>query len=479
MRRRAAWRATVLVLPMLLAGCDLAPRYHSPGLPTPAAFPGADPGVSNAPVARIGWREFFSDPALQKLIEAALADNRDLRAAASRVLEARENVRVQGSALLPQVNATGVGGRTVIPSALSPLPGGAITTGLDAGLIGADWELDLWGRLRDMRASAREDYLASAEARRAVATSLIAQVTRAWLQAAEYDERIALARHTVVTRRESLRIVRRRFEVGTGARLDMMQAQAVLDEAAADVQALELARVQNLDLLALLVGRPVEVAPFSLAPADAVLTRPLPAGLPSDLLVNRPDILEAEHRLRGAHADIGAARAAFLPRVLVTGAGGTESRQLNMLFGGGSGAWSYLPVISVPLFTGGRNKANLDLAEARRVTAVAEYEHAIQSAFRDVADALAARRWLTGQIRVTQDELAALRERERLAQLRYVSGRSAYLEVLDAQRDLFATEQGLTQLRRAFLASAVALYEAVGGGFPEGPDTTTRSGQAG
>ena len=332
--------------------------------------------------------------------------------------------------------------------------------------MSASWEIDFWGRLRNLNDAARNRYLATEEAKRAVATGLIAQVANGYLLEREYEERLALARRTIVTREDSLRIMRRRYEVGSGSKLEMTQAQLLLAQAQDALQALEQDRDVNRNALALLVGRPVEIVPGPLGLAETGPDIALPPGLPSDLLVNRPDIVAAEYQLRAANADIGAARAAFFPNISLTGAFGTASSDLDGLFGDGSRAWSFTPTIALPLFNAGRLSGNLDLAKARQVEAVASYEKTVQGAFRDVSDALVRRRQLALRIDTARSSLDALRERARLAGLRFDNGRSAYLEVLDAQRDLFDTEQALIQLRRAHLASGIALYAALGGGFP-------------
>lgn len=447
----------------LLAGCSLTPAYERPAAPVPAAYPAAD--QASAALPDLDWRSFFGEPALRALIEEALANNRDMRIASARVEQARAAFRVQGSALYPQLDAvaTGVRGRT--PADLSmvgvPITGNKIYAQLSAG-----WELDFWGRLAAMRASAREKYLASEEGRRGVATSLIAQVAAGWLLDGEYSERIALARDTIATREESLRILRRRYEVGSGNKLDMTQAQTLLAQARTALEALVQARDTNRNALALLVGAPLPEGQATVHLAAAEQGQAIPAGLPSALLDRRPDIIAAEHQLRAANAEIGAAKAAFFPSIKLTGAYGTASSELDGLFKGGSSAWNFGPAIDLPLFNAGRNAANLDLAKARRDEALASYEKTVQTAFREVSDALVNRRQVQEQIATTETMVAALKERARLAQLRFEYGKSAYLEVLDAQRNLFDAQQSLVQLRRAYLASGVSLYAALGGGFP-------------
>lgn len=461
---------------LLVSGCSFAPEHVRPALPVPGTYAAQESG---APViARIGWHDFFREPQLQALIGEALVHNRDIRIATGRVAEARAAWRIEGSVLYPQLDAVATGTRSRTPADLSligrPITGNQIYAQLSAG-----WEIDFWGRLRNLREAARAQYLATEEARRAVATDLIAQVANGYLLEREYEERVAIATRTITTREESLRIMRRRYEVGSGSKLEMTQAQTLLAQARTTLQALDQDREINRNALALLVGHPVEIVPGPLGLIQAAPDVVLPAGLSSDMLVNRPDIVAAEYALRAANANIGAARAAFLPNISLTGAFGTASSELDGLFKDGSRAWSFTPTISLPIFNAGQLKGNLDVARARRDIAVADYERTVQSAFRDVSDALVRRRQLGLQIDSMRTMLDALRERARLAQLRFDSGRSAYLEVLDAQRDLFDTEQALVQLRRAELASAIALYAALGGGFVANPAFDINAPQTG
>ncbi|WP_374571299.1 efflux transporter outer membrane subunit [Phenylobacterium sp.] len=463
-RPRAAAYASVILAPLLCA-CSFALPYAPPQPSVPQQY---EPAASDAAsIARIGWRDFFQDAQLRALIETALANNQDIKIASARVAEARAAWRVEGAALYPELGAVGSATRS---RTLATLPGlGALSYDIKEVTLqaSAQWEIDFWGRLRNLKAAARDQYLASEEARRAVAIELIAQVANGYLLEREYEEREALARKTIATREEALRIMRRRYEVGSGSKLEMTQAQMLLGQAQTALHALDLDRQVNRNALTLLVGQPVKIAPSELGLVEAASPMALPAGLPSELLVNRPDIVAAEYNLRAADANIGAARAAFFPSISLTGAYGGASTDLDHLFANGSEAWSFSPTIKLPLFNAGRLAANLDIAKARQVRAVAQYEQTVQTAFRDVSDALVRRRQLGLQVETTRMVLEAANERARLAQLRFDNGRSAYLEVLDAQRDLFDTEQALVQLRRAQLASGVALYAALGGGFAD------------
>jgi multidrug efflux system outer membrane protein len=346
---------------------------------------------------------------------------------------------------------------------------------VDVGL--AAWELDFWGRVRNLKDAALETYLATDEARRAFAVSLVGEVAVGYLALRELDERIALARQTIASREESLRIFKRRFEVGAIAKMDLVQVEVLLQQAQTLAAQLEQGRAVQAHALTLLVGSPLPPLPENTGLGDDAVARELRVGLPSDLLLQRPDIVAAEHQLRAAQANIGAARAAFFPRITLTGSAGTASAELNGLFDSGSRAWNFMPSLSLPIFDAGRNRANLDLAEVRRDLAVTNYEKTVQAAFRDVSDALSARHWLTEQVRIAQATLAAQTERARLSQLRYDNGSAPYFEVLDAQRELLTAEQQLVQTRRALLSSRVSLYAALGGGsqeFAAPADTATR-----
>lgn len=435
-------------------------------MPVPERYDDAANAGAEASAARIGWRAFFGDSELQALIAQALDNNRDLRIAAARIDQARAALHMRGADLAPQVSGSAGMAKIGVPDDLAQLLRKDTLTSYN-GLLQTSWEIDLFGRLRSLRAAALQQYLASAEARRGLATSLVAQVAAGYLADREIAERLALARETVANRERSLHMLTRRYQVGSGSKVEVTQAETLRTQAAGAIEALELARAQNRNALALLVGAPLGDASFQHSLAQLGLDQPIPAGLPSELLANRPDIAAAEHQLRGAEANIGAARAAFFPSITLTGVAGTTSGALDGLFGAGTGLWLFRPSISLPIFTAGKLRANLRLSEAQRAEMLAGYDKAIQTAFRDVADALAQRHWLAAQVATTEQSIAALSERSRLAQLRYDAGRSAYLEVLDAERDRFTAEQTLIQLRRAWLASGVALYAALGGGFPE------------
>jgi len=468
LRRKVINRRSIFfaVLIAVLAGCSLAPIYERPSLPTAAVYPAAfAEQVQVSPSAlQMGWREFFTDAGLQKLIAQALESNRDLRIAVQRVQEARGIYGIQRADLLPSISVGAAGSRSRVPFDLSPTGNSVTSDQYQVALNLSLWELDFWGRVRNLTKAGFESYLATEEARRAVVISLIAQVANTYLLERELDERIVIGEQTLTTREESHRIALRRYEVGYSSKLDATQAETLLNQARSELAALKRLRDQNLNALTLLVGASIIFEFQALSMIEPGFVREISAGLPSDLLMNRPDILAAEHRLKAANANIGAARAAFFPRIMLTGDLGTASLALGGLFGAGSLIWNFAPSITLPIFDGGRNWANLNVSKARRNLAVADYERTIQRAFREVADALAGRRWLAEQVTAQQATLVAQTERSRLAGLRYQNGAAPYLEVLDAERDRFTAEQALVQVRRALLASHVDLYAALGGG---------------
>lgn len=464
-RAKIAARFAPAALSLLLtAGCvSMAPTYQRPDLPVPAVYPEA--AAANAPAAaQINWQTYFPDPALQGLIATALDNNRDLRTALLRVEEARALYGIQRADQFPTIGVQADGSRARVPGDLNLTGQPQVSSQYQVGVGMATWELDFWGRVRSLKDAALQNYLASDAAAQAATLSLIAQVADSYLSLRELDERLELTSQTIESRAESLRIFRRRYEVGAISKLDLTQVETLWQQARALGADLEQSRAAQAHALELLVGAPLALPEKQDRLDDNAIMRELPAGLPSDLLVNRPDIVAAEHQLQASNANIGAARAAFLPSITLTGAFGTASAELDGLFAGGSRAWNFAPSISLPIFDAGRRQSTLDLAEVRRDQAVSAYEKTIQTAFKDVSDALSARRWLAEQVEVLRATVAAQSERARLAQLRYDHGASPYLEVLDAQRDLLTAQQKLVQTRRALLSSRVGLYAALGGG---------------
>ena len=468
--RRCA-SALLLLIGLSLGGCaSLAPGYVRPALPIPEHFErsgslDATTGVNpTSPAAGIAWQDYFTDPRLRALIEQALASNRDLRAALLRVEEARAAYGIQRADRLPTIGAAFDATRARVPADLNVTRKPVLGNQIQLGVGLSSWELDLWGRVRDLNDAALQSYLATDAARRAATLSLVAQVANAYLGLSELDERLVLARRAAASRNESLRIFRRRVELGATSRLELTQVELLWQQASVLVAQLEQSRAVQVHAMALLVGTAPQLPPSLGRIEDQAVLAPLEPGLASALLLNRPDIVAAEHGLKAAHANIGAARATFFPRITLTSAFGTASAELDGLFDSGSRAWTLAPSIALPIFDGGRRRAALDLAEVRREQSVLRYEQAVQAAFRDVSDALAARRWFGEQVEIVRATLAVQTERARLAKLRYDSGAARYLEVLDAERDLLGVQQQLVQTQRAWLSAQVALYTALGGG---------------
>lgn len=423
-------------------------------------------------VQGLHWRDYFTDPVLQQLITAVLDNNRDLRMALLRVEEARTSYGIQRSQRMPDINLGGQGARSRIPADLSPSGRSVVGSEYRAEVGLTSWELDLWGRVRSLEQSALENWLATEAAGQAVQTTLVAEVANTYLTLRELEQRVAVTRETVVSRERSYQIFQRRYEVGATAKLDVTQVQTLLTQAQVLLAQLELQQATQLNALRLLVGD-TAMTPLLQAQTQVTMLANIQPGLPSDLLVNRPDIIAAEHRLRAANANIGAARAAFLPRIALTSSFGSVSAELNNLFESGSKAWIFMPTISLPIFDGGRRRANLELSQVRRELAITDYEQSIQNAFREVADALASNHWLSEQLVVQQVARDAQAERAQLAQLRYDNGSATYLEVLDAERDLLGAEQQLIGIHHAVLTSQVAVYHALGGGTHQSEQNNT------
>lgn len=448
----------------LAAGCSFIPEYQRPAAPVPEAFPHAA-DVAGTPLDAIAWRDYFADAQLRELIALALENNRDLRVAALNIEQARAQYRIQRAELYPRVGATASQSAQRVPADLAG--GEADTSRQYSANVGfAAYELDFFGRIRSLNAQALEQYLGTEEARRSAQISLVAEVASAWLALAAERERLALAQNTLETRQKSHALIRRSQEVGTASALDLRQSQTLLEAARAEVAAASARAAQAENALALLAGTavPVELLPQRLTDHLSTVAQ-VPAGLPSEVLTRRPDILQAEHRLRAANANIGAARAAYFPSITLTATLGLASGALGGLFDGGAGAWSFIPQIRQPLFEGGRLDANLDSAKVQRAVGVAQYEKAIQTAFREVADALAERATLGEQLDAQHRLVEASADSLRLSEARYRAGIDSYLGLLDAQRALYAAEQGLIATRLAEAANRVTLYKALGGGW--------------
>jgi len=482
----AAWLAASL------AGCSFIPTYERPAAPVAAQWPqeSRPPAAAENAAADLPWQQFVVEPELRQTIELALAGNRDLRAAMANIEQTRAQYQIARANLFPVVGLDVNQSRSA-PNAYQALGlGGSVSSNAMWTVGISSWEIDLFGRIRALKDVALAQYLATEEARKSMQMSLIASVAGAWLQLKTDTELLALAQRTLATREQSLQLTQLRFDNGAASRLDLHDAQSLAATARAAQAQQQRLRAQDINALALLAGVPAEqlpippVPPITLpqAPLDATQmadapapTAPLPAfadvpaGLPSDLLLRRPDIRAAEQQLIAANANIGAARAAFFPRIALTGGFGRISDTFDHLFGSGPTmrAWSFTPDLSLTIFDFGRHTGNLEAAKAAREAAVAQYEKAIQTAFREVADALAGRATYADQLAALQAQATAERERYRLSDLSYRNGAASYLNLLDAQRSLFAVEQSVAQVRLAQRVNEVALYKALGGGWTE------------
>jgi outer membrane protein, multidrug efflux system len=441
---------------------DAAPEIPAewPLPPTTAAMvPGAAAPATQA-TADIGWREFFTDANLEELIAQALANNRDLRIAVLNVEKARAQYRIQRADRVPSIDATGAMYRAGND--------GRTTETFSASVGITEYELDLFGRVRNLSESALQRYLAQEETRRSAQLSLIAEVANVYLTLAADQEQLRLARATLATREQSYAITEKRHELGAVSGLDLSQSRTLVEGARADAARYAGQVAQDINALNLLVGAPVDPQRLPAGFADPVSgLAELPAGLPSEVLLRRPDVLAAEHVLRATNANIGAARAAFFPSISLTGSIGSVSTELSGLFDGGTQVWTFTPQVRVPIFEGGRLRANLHVTQADRDIALAQYERSIQQGFREVADALALTSSLAEQRSALQALVDAARQGEALAQARYSAGRDSYLVRLESQRTLYVAEQALISTRLAEQSNRVVLYKVLGGGWLE------------
>jgi len=456
-------------LAIFLGGCSLAPKYTQPQAPIPAQWPQGAAykdvrELSGAvKVLKLNRKEFFADPKLQKIIETALNNNRDLRLAALNVERARALYGIQRAELFPTVNGEGSWNKQRIPADVMGFPENLTIERYDVSLGISSWEIDFFGRIRSLKEQALEEYLATDEARRSAQIALVSEVARVYLTLAADRENFKLARSTLLTQQDSYDLINRQYKVGIATKLDLRRAQTQVDTARRNVARYAQITAQDQNALNLLAGSPV---PEDLLPLNlSSLTPPneISPGLSSDVLLNRPDIVAAEHRLKGAYAFIGAARAAFFPRISLTTSFGTASDELSGLFSSGSDTWNFAPRIVMPIFDA-RTWAALRVSKANRKIILTQYEKAIQTAFREVADALAVDGTINQQVSAQQSLVDAVAETYRLSNKRYTIGIDSYLGVLDAHRSLFAAQQGLISLRLARLANQVRLYAVLGGG---------------
>ncbi|WP_295922048.1 efflux transporter outer membrane subunit [uncultured Xanthomonas sp.] len=467
----ALTRMSVAVATLLaLSGCTLAPTYVRPAAPVPADLAAVDAapaaGAAADTLAMPDWQQVFLDPRLRQTIALALQNNRDLRVAMLSIDKARAQYRLQRAAQLPSfdANASMSRGRSSAASNDDGVSQVSTSDTLQVGL--SSWQLDLFGQLRSLKQEALQNWLSSAENQRNVRLTLVAQVAAAWLTVGADQAQLALAQQTLDSQAQTLQLTERRHSIGSASGLDLAQQQTSVESARVAVASAATQLAQARDALQLLVGAPVDAAllPTGQAMQGSVALAPLPAHLSSAVLLQRPDVLAAEHTLQAANADIGAARAAFFPSLSLTASTGRSSDALSTLFSAGSRTWSFVPSITAPIFHAGALKASLDASKLGKDIAVAQYEKAIQSAFAEVADALATRDHLQAQLTAQQALVDASQRSYTLADARYRAGLDGHLPVLDAQRSLFAAEQALIALRLQDASNRVTLYQVLGGG---------------
>lgn len=455
----------------LLTGCTMIPDYDRPDLPVSAQWPQGQAyegieGVSEADISKVNWQSFFLSPPMQRVIQTSLDNNRDLRVASLQVEQARALYRVERAALVPSIGATGSGTRQGIPENASGLGKDTVSSTYSANVGTTAFELDLFGRIRSMNERALEEYFATEEAQQSARIALIAETANAYLTYLADKKLLGITEDTLKSQQEAYDLIKKRYDLGTSSQLDLEQARTSVETARANRARYLRFVAQDRNALELLMGTAPETAILDALTLDTVeLADNLPVGLPSAVLLERPDIRQAEHSLKAANANIGAARAAFFPTISLTGSAGFASESLSDLFKSGSSlAWSFIPQITLPIFEGGRNVANLDSATAGQKITVAQYEKSIQTAFREVSDELAARGTYTEQLAAQTALVDATGNAYRISRARYEQGTDDYLSVLDSQRELYGAQQSEIGVQQERLSNLVNLYKVLGGG---------------
>ncbi|MDR0217162.1 MAG: efflux transporter outer membrane subunit [Comamonas sp.] len=458
---------------LLASGCSFIPQLDRPALPVAEQFPAAaSQTAGSVAAADIPWQQFFTDPRLQQVIQLALDNNRDLRVAVLNIDKARAQYQIQRSAQFPEIGVAGSGSRQ--PSTVT----GQYVNMYTAGLTMPSWEIDFWGRIGSLKEQALAQYLATEEGRKAAQISLISNVANTWLNLQADEELMSISRRTLGTREQSIKLTKLRLDAGVTSELDFRQAQSLTESARATRAQQTRQRELDANALTQLVGQSLPGELLSGMQGKKLADLPpladVPAGLPSDLLLRRPDVRQAEQSMIAANASIGAARAAFFPNISLTASAGFVNPELSDLFSSGSKYFSIAPSLYLPIFNAGRNRANLQVAEANQKIAVAQYEQSIQAAFRETSDALVSRQTLQEQLQAQARQLEAEQVRYKLSDLRYTNGVASYLDLLDAQRSLFALEQSVVQVRLQQLQNQVNLYKVLGGGWTE-PATSSNA----
>ncbi len=457
--------ASALLLALSLAGCSMAPTYERPEAPVASSW--------NSPAAKTGqaasnldWQTFIVDSELRNLVGVALDNNRSLRQTLLDIEQARAQYRIQRADRVPGLNAAANGNRQRLPGDLSNTGSSTVTSSYQVGLALPEYELDLFGRVKSLTDAALEQYLSTEAAARSARIALIAEVSQAYLTYDGAQRRLQLTEQTLASREDSLGLISQRRSAGAATALDYQEALGLVEQSRAELESNARQKQQALNALVLLLGTADAAKRIPQLPQDKpMLIQDIAPGTPSELIERRPDILAAEHVLKARNADIGAARAAFFPRISLTGSFGTSSAEMSGLFDGGSRSWSFVPTLSLPIFDAGRNSANLDLAKVRKDSAVAAYEGTIQTAFREVADALAATDTLRREEAARRALANTTNETLKLAKARYEGGVDSHLRYLDAQRSNFVNESAYIETSTQRQIALVDLFRALGGGW--------------
>lgn len=459
-------RTLTLAAALGLSGCSMAPKYQQPEAPFAASWQAQAQQNAETP----DWQHFFADENLQLLIETALEHNKDLRVAALNVEAFRAQYRIDRSALFPAVDAAGGGNRQRIPKNMSPTEESTINSQYSASLGITAWEIDFFGRLNSLRQQALETYFASEQAQRSAELSLIANVATAWLSHQADQASLALVQSTLETYENSLKLVQSRYDAGVASALELQQARTAADNARVSLAQFQRQVAQSRNALQMVLGAPIPELKQNVELSSVQLAE-LPVALPAELLQRRPDILQAEHQLKAANANIGAARAAFFPSISLTTTAGSMSNELSDLFSSGSGTWLFQPQLRLPIFNSGRLKASLDYSKVQKDIRIAQYEKSIQTAFQEVADGLIARSTYNEQLAAQDKLLESSQAYLDLAERRYREGVDNQLTLLDAQRLLFSTQQQRINTQLALLTSEINLYKSLGGSYQATSET--------
>ncbi|MCP1624967.1 multidrug efflux system outer membrane protein [Pseudomonas nitroreducens] len=463
--RKPAFAASALLLAIILGGCSMAPTYERPEAPVAQSWsgPAAQPGTT---ASNLDWQTFIVDSELRKLVNVALDNNRSLRQTLLDIEQARAQYRIQRSERVPGLSGAANGNRQRLPADLSNSGSSAVSSSYQVGLALPEYELDLFGRVKSLTDAALEQYLSTEEAARSARIALIAEVSQAYLTYDGAQRRHLLTEQTLASREDSLSLISQRRSAGAATALDYQEALGLVEQSRAELESNSRQKQQALNALVLLLGTSDAAKRIPQVPQDKpMLIQDIAPGTPSELIERRPDILAAEHVLKARNADIGAARAAFFPRISLTGSFGTSSAEMSGLFDGGSRSWSFVPTLSLPIFDAGRNSANLDLAKVRKDSAVAAYEGTIQTAFREVADALAATDTLRREEAARRALADTTSETLKLAKARYEGGVDSHLRYLDAQRSNFVNESAYIETSTQRQIALVDLFRALGGGW--------------